>query len=578
MLGGGCALLLLVLGPLFVCMPLNSDTALFDLQAECVLEGGVLYRDIVEPNLPGVVWIHLAVRPLVGWSSEAIRTVDLLIFAGIVFLGMRMLRTPQAGGAFAFTASAFYLCCNEWCHCQRDTWMLLPALAAVLLRLQGGAVKPRDLKLAILEGTLWGCAFWIKPHIAVPAIFVIAIDVLPRKQQRHIVTETAAVVAGGILAALPGIWWLIDNGAWPHFWEMMLEWNPEYLAAGRERGNLDRWQMMAYRFHPWWVVHAVAIPLAFRVALNAVTVRDGNADNRSLSLVAAIYVGWLLQAVILQHAMDYIHAPTIVLGLLLISAWPWQFNVAPRRVATSCFVCLALLAAPILNLQRLALWPRCWSEGSSTQIRATLAHGTFPAWQNLIRVVDFLREEPVKDGELTCLNVHSVHVFRELRVQPATRYWCTLILQDLFKRRATSINQSVRQNTSRLVVTESVESELTSEYSADEFPWNLPVVFEAGTYRVLATDARTKSTTLCRHRRSPGCILSRNPACHQNAGEHIRHHQNVSPQEPCASTSSDTGGVPRLRIFRFCKSYFAPTHSGMYLSLSVESEVHVFGS
>ena len=487
-IGWGCVLLLFLLGPLFVCMPLNSDTALFDLQAERVLKDGVLYRDIVEPNLPGVVWIHLAVRPLVGWSSEAIRAVDLLTFAGIVFLCMQTLRAPRAGALFAFTATAFYLCCNEWCHCQRDTWMLLPAIAAVLVRLRTGTAEPRPLKFAVWEGTLWGCAFWIKPHVAVPALFVIAVDALRSQDRSRATKDAAAVVAGGILAALPGIWWLIDSGAWPYFREMMLEWNPEYLAAGRERQSLDRWLMMTYRFHPWWIVHLVAVPLAWRAIRDAISGRAGHVRDRSVSLVAAVYVGWFLQAIILQHAMDYIHAPPIVLGLLLISAWPWHFDVAPRRVATGAFLCLALLAAPILNLQRLAMWPRCWSEGSSTHVRATLAHGTFPAWQDLSRVVNFLREQRVTDGELTCLNVHSVHVFRELRVQPATRYWCTLILQDLFKRRAASIDAAVRQQTKRFIVTESVESQLTNGGSRDDFPWTLPVVFESGTYKVHATN------------------------------------------------------------------------------------------
>jgi len=246
--------------------------------------------------------------------------------------------------------------------------------------------------------------------------------------------------------------------------------------------------MMTYRFHPWWIIHIVAVPLAWRAIRNAITRHAWHADGRSVSLLAAVYVGWLFQAVILQHAMDYIHAPPIVLGMLLISAWPWRFDLAPRRVATGAFLCLALLAAPILNLQRLAMWPRCWSEGSSTQVRATLAHGTFPAWHDLSRVVDFLRAQSVTDGELTCLNVHSIHVFRELRVQPATRYWCTLILQDLFKRRAADIDADVRQHTTRFIVSESVESELSNGGSPEDFPWNLPVVFEAGTYKVHATN------------------------------------------------------------------------------------------
>lgn len=487
-LGRCCAVLLFLLGPLFICMPLNSDTALFDLQAECVLEGGVLYRDIVEPNLPGVVWVHLAIRSLAGWSSEAIRCVDLLIFSGIVFFGMRITHDSRAGALFAFTATMFYLCCNEWCHCQRDTWMLLPTLPALLIRLRSGTDEPRNLMLAVLEGILWGCAFWIKPHVAVPALFIIAADAWQQTHSQHTVRDVAAVIAGGITAGLPGVWWLIDNGAWPHFLEMMLEWNPEYLESGRQRQSLDRWSMMADRFHPWWTVHLAAIPLSCRALI---TIRRRHSESRRLSLLAAMYLGWLLQAIVLQHAMDYIHAPPIVLGLLLLSAWPWRIEVAVRRVATACFLCLALLAAPTMHLQRLAVWPRCWTEGSSTSLRAKLAHGTFPAWQDLNQVVDFLREQGVRDGELTCLNVHSVHVFRELRVQPATRYWCTLILQDLFKRRAASIDEAVQRNTSRFIVSESVESELTKGSSPDKFPWDLPVVFEAGTYRVHAAKTLT---------------------------------------------------------------------------------------
>ncbi len=38
------------------------------------------------------------------------------------------------------------------------------------------------------------------------------------------------------------------------------------------------------------------------------------------------------------------------------------------------------------------------------------------------------------------------------------------------------------------------------------------------------------------------------------------------------------GGVPRLMTHRFPRSYLAPIHNVMYLSLSVDSEVHVFGS
>ena len=120
--------LLIVAGPLFVCMPVNSDTALFDLQAEAVTQNGILYRDVIEPNLPGVVWLHLTVRAAVGWSTEAMRSVDLLIFGGMLLLFSRVAGRSPANVVFATASLLFYMSCNEWCHCQRDTWMLLPSL------------------------------------------------------------------------------------------------------------------------------------------------------------------------------------------------------------------------------------------------------------------------------------------------------------------------------------------------------------------------------------------------------------------------------------------------------------------
>jgi len=79
--------LILILNiPLFIRMPLATDVVLYDLQAQMVLNGGTLYKDIFETNLPGIVWLHMLVRSFIGMSSDAIRAVDLLIVSGSVSL------------------------------------------------------------------------------------------------------------------------------------------------------------------------------------------------------------------------------------------------------------------------------------------------------------------------------------------------------------------------------------------------------------------------------------------------------------------------------------------------------------
>src|SRR6188474_3156780 len=85
------AMAIVVHGPLFVRSPLGPDPVMYDLQAQLVRDGGVLYRDMLEPNLPGAVWMHLAVRSVGGRSSEALRLFDLMWFGAAALLATRLI-------------------------------------------------------------------------------------------------------------------------------------------------------------------------------------------------------------------------------------------------------------------------------------------------------------------------------------------------------------------------------------------------------------------------------------------------------------------------------------------------------
>src|SRR5262245_16523452 len=85
--------------PLFLCMPLWADATLYDLCALNLMQGGVLYRDILDTNLPGMVWLHLAIRSLLGWRSEVLRAVDGGIVAAVVWILVSWLR--REGGSRA---------------------------------------------------------------------------------------------------------------------------------------------------------------------------------------------------------------------------------------------------------------------------------------------------------------------------------------------------------------------------------------------------------------------------------------------------------------------------------------------
>src|SRR5262245_4576513 len=191
---------LLIGVPPFLRTPVWVDVTYHDLSAWNVLHGGVHYRDVFETNLPGMVWLHCLVRPVVGWSHEAIRIVDLVVIGSVLLLLTRFLKQsgiPVAGRVwFLVAAAVFYLFETEFIHCQRDGWMMLPAVAATWWRVRRVAT-PRTTWLSVAEGVLWGCAVWIKPHFLVPALLVWLIS-LRFQSRRDAVRDALGLVSGGL--------------------------------------------------------------------------------------------------------------------------------------------------------------------------------------------------------------------------------------------------------------------------------------------------------------------------------------------------------------------------------------------
>src|SRR5207249_430578 len=113
-------------------------------------------------------WLHAGVRTLLGWSVEAIRFADFLVLTGVIALLLRWLPASvsrSARLALALVLYTYYFSMTEWCHCQRDLWMLLPCLLALELRgrqIDRLANNPRSLSVlgwAITEGLIWSIGF-----------------------------------------------------------------------------------------------------------------------------------------------------------------------------------------------------------------------------------------------------------------------------------------------------------------------------------------------------------------------------------------------------------------------------------
>lgn len=520
-------LLLVVNVPLFLCMPLTDDTTLYDLQALNLMRGGVMYLDIFEPNLPGVVWMHVGVRSLLGSSSLAMRAADLTFFSMVVWLLTSWVRAIGRSAAtqvwLAVVLFLFYFSISEWCHCQRDMWMLMPGLAALHLRRRqvdrltsGNTTRRCAASWAFLEGVLWALGVWIKPLIMVPALacwLVSAVQI----RSRQVWFDLAGLIVGGIAIGSAGTFWLAWSGAWPAFYETWTEWNPRYFTARRDHWTTLRFLGMTYRLSPWIFLHLVAMPVSLGLLLT--NLRRTSADlpataraaSYAQSLLAILYLGWMIQSFLLQHLFDYVHVPSLLLAITLLAAAP-RF-LADRRgwqVAVVGFLGVAVLASPLLHSERLRSWAACVNEGSTPAVRNQLSHFDHPDWEDLQQVAEYLQAQGTEDGELTCFNNNLISLYSALELRPSSRYVYLETLSVFFPERRQMIHQELAKTNQRFLVTDLTRiglppaklqgivpgKPLPEEFPQilkEQLPFACPIVFRAGDIAVHRFDDRARN-------------------------------------------------------------------------------------
>jgi hypothetical protein len=473
--------------PLFFCLQLNGDATYYDLQVQCLKGGGVLYRDMIEPNFPGIVWVHGFVRAVAGSSSLALRVFDLVVLTGIVgalAFWNRAAGRKIAGMATACLAAAvflFYFSLTAWSHCQRDVWMLLPALLAAYLRHRNASWDRRSTTawqfglVCLLEGILWGGAFWIKPHIAVPAALVLLRSLASCRWSRSAWASVGCVVLGGVLAGVVGSLWLIRSGAWPYFWEMQLHWNPEYVAA-KAKMNLARahWDVLV-GLTPWSWAHLVALPYAatrlmgWRPPFIGLP-RDVTADRRE-GLLCALYVGWVAQTLALQHPFPYVHAPGVILAVALLSQVSWKAEASRVwRIAVASVFCAALLTSPATRIERLACWKGCVTRGPAPALRGRLQVESVPYWKYYPAILEFLRGKDVQGKDVLVYSSNLVTLYQDLGLTPPNRFVLTDAHVAFFSSRKAEIHAAIRKSQHRYVVSELIASGLRH----DDLQYNNP--------------------------------------------------------------------------------------------------------
>jgi hypothetical protein len=482
------------------------DVTLYDVAARVLSSGGVLYRDVFDTNLPGMVWMHAAIRAVFGWDDEWLRLADLGVVSTIAVLVAGVL--ARAGVRrplriwMAVALYAFYFSLPTSSHVQRDVWMLAPSLAAVSLRLRRWASGETGLTTAFLEGVCWGAAFWIKPFVLVPAAacWWLTMRVVPRsagaRAQSRI--DTLAVLAGSLAIGVAGAAWLGVSGAWPYFWEVMLEWNPEYVGNHAyhwhaRRGAIRLWTSA---IAPWQLAPIAAIPIAVRI-MRAALRRGWSPPRFAAAMLATFYLAWLGQALLIQprphwYVMD---SATLVSVPLVIAFFPRVPGVA-RGLVAAVFAAFAALYHPMLKADRLRLWPESLvSRSLEIRDRVTLPDRKVfgrVMWSDLDKVASYLRSRDVGQGDLLCLTETTVPLYLTLDITPPLRYLQFYGVAMTFTRHRDDILEELQSLRPRFIVADILETGVDPDAPLasippqwqDVYPWNLPPASRVGQYLV----------------------------------------------------------------------------------------------
>lgn len=498
--------------PLFLCMPLWSDVTFFDIGARTILDGGVLHRDVFYHSLPGKIWLHLVIRSLVGWSSVALRIIDFLIISAVIYWLVSLVQKDWSNSRRLWIALAmyfFYFSVSEDGHAQPDAWMLLPALVALSLRqrqvgrvIHSSAGFMRLFPGSFLEGACWAAAFWIKPHVAVPALACWLAGTWQTIRVRKFgpaALDALGILVGGLVVSGLGIGVMMRTGEWPYFLETM-KWNQDYFS---DEDFLWRIGKMVIHLQPWGLLSLTAVPVAVVALATVWKAPVGDCRSQDRALLAAFYLGWFMQANFLQKQYAYHMVPQVFLALTLLAGQRWPLAMCwLGGEAAALFFLLALVWHPLLQPHRLAVWARCWREGSSPAIRDCLTLNTGPvatSWGELEQIEDYLKGRQVKEKDVMLFSLSTIPLYLPMNLQPPSRFVLPWGALKNFPTRISDIRKELRECPQKFVVIDMRDLGYSQEDAVKAmpsksgvFPWTDPEVFRTGRYLVNQVDRKER--------------------------------------------------------------------------------------
>lgn len=288
----------------------HPDLAFYLYAAARVLDGAVLYRDIVEINPPLIIWLNvpavLLARLLSISDILAYRLIVSLVIGVMLVLCHRIASRIRYQGATLGTPYLILLLALALFPLARDDFgqrehlvlaLLLPYLLLAAARLHG---TPGPATEALAVGMLAGVGLCLKPHFLIAWL---AIEGFRRAQAGGDRWGVTPELVGTLLSV--GCYLATVIGFTPGYFEVVAILGPAYTRFMR-RSFLDV------------TIMAPAAPLVLFALLAFVARRRSAGPTATCSLLAAAMVGAYASAALQHKGFTYHYSPALALAFTLL--------------------------------------------------------------------------------------------------------------------------------------------------------------------------------------------------------------------------------------------------------------------
>ena len=123
-------------------------------------------------------------------------------------------------------------------------------------------------------------------------------------------------------------------------------------------------------------------------------------------------------------------------------------------ILVACFAVVAVMRHPLFEHNRLRHWSECVCEGSTPSLRDRLTQTYATDWVELRRVRNYLAEQELDDGELTCFESRTIALYLDLDLEPSTRVLYLDLAVRVFGRHRDELRHELSSSRQRYVVSD----------------------------------------------------------------------------------------------------------------------------